>query len=215
MSERRVVLIGAGAGGLFTTDICRAAGREVHGYLDDGKEKGSRINDTPVLGPCSTVEEDDQLVREFDFIITLGVFPLRRRLFRIIRERDGRLASVIHPATSISPSAKIGANVVVNAFAVVSPNAKIGDLVLIEDHSSIGNGCILGDNTLLAIGVRMGSGVVCEGDIFLGMGAIVVNNTTIGRRSYIGAGAVVTGDIPEGKLAVGVPAKVIKDSPIP
>ena len=54
-------------------------------------------------------------------------------------------------------------------------------------------------------------GIVVENDVWLGSGATVVDGVTIGRGSIIGAGAVVTGDIPPYSIAVGVPAKRIKD----
>jgi bifunctional UDP-N-acetylglucosamine pyrophosphorylase / glucosamine-1-phosphate N-acetyltransferase len=36
---------------------------------------------------------------------------------------------------------------------------------------------------------------------------------TIGEDAYLGAGSVVNKDIPPGKLAVGMPARVIRDAP--
>jgi maltose O-acetyltransferase len=38
----------------------------------------------------------------------------------------------------------------------------------------------------------------------------VLKGVTIGKGAVIGAGSVVTKDIPEGAIAVGVPARVIK-----
>ncbi len=54
-------------------------------------------------------------------------------------------------------------------------------------------------------------GIVIEDDVWLGAGATVVDGVTIGRGSVIGAGAVVTTDIPPYSIAVGIPAKVVKD----
>ncbi len=44
---------------------------------------------------------------------------------------------------------------------------------------------------------------------FIGMGSIIMPGVTIGKRCVIGAGSVVTKDIPDGNVAVGVPATVI------
>jgi acetyltransferase-like isoleucine patch superfamily enzyme len=54
-------------------------------------------------------------------------------------------------------------------------------------------------------------GIVIEDDVWLGAGATVVDGVTIGRGSIIGAGAVVTTDIPPYSIAVGIPAKPVKD----
>jgi maltose O-acetyltransferase len=45
---------------------------------------------------------------------------------------------------------------------------------------------------------------------WLGGGVIVCPGVTIGRDTVIGAGAVVTGDLPPGVLAVGNPARMIR-----
>ncbi|MBO6283904.1 MAG: gamma carbonic anhydrase family protein, partial [Pseudobutyrivibrio sp.] len=61
-------------------------------------------------------------------------------------------------------------------------------------HTAIVHGCTVGDNVLI------------------GMGAIVMNGARIGNNCIIGAGALVTEnmEIPDGSLAFGSPAKVIR-----
>ena len=45
---------------------------------------------------------------------------------------------------------------------------------------------------------------------FIGTGAILLPGVVIGKESVVGAGAVVNRDVPDKKLAVGVPAKIVK-----
>lgn len=61
-------------------------------------------------------------------------------------------------------------------------------------HSAILHSCTVGDNTLI------------------GMGAIVLDGAVVGRDCIVGAGALVTGGtvIPDGSMAFGSPAKVIR-----
>lgn len=47
-------------------------------------------------------------------------------------------------------------------------------------------------------------------NVWLGGGVIVCPGVTIGRDTVVGAGAVVTRDLPPGVLAVGNPARVIR-----
>jgi acetyltransferase-like isoleucine patch superfamily enzyme len=61
-------------------------------------------------------------------------------------------------------------------------------------------------------------GIVIEDGCWIGAGAIVLDGVTIGRGSCIGAGAVVSKSIPAHSLAVGVPARVIRnllEEPLP
>ena len=62
-------------------------------------------------------------------------------------------------------------------------------------HGAIVHGCTIGDNTII------------------GMGAIVLNGAQIGSNCIIGAGALVTQDtrIPDGSVAFGSPARVVRE----
>lgn len=55
--------------------------------------------------------------------------------------------------------------------------------------------------------------IAIEDNVWLGGGAIVLAGVTIGENSVIGAGAVVTQDIPANVIALGVPARVVKELP--
>ncbi len=49
--------------------------------------------------------------------------------------------------------------------------------------------------------------------VFVGVNTNLIAPITIGEDAYIGAGSVVNKDVPSGKLAVGMPARVIRDAP--
>jgi len=55
--------------------------------------------------------------------------------------------------------------------------------------------------------VRLGAGC------WLGAGVRIIPGVTIGDGSHVGAGAVVTTDLPPRSIAVGIPARVIKNRP--
>jgi acetyltransferase-like isoleucine patch superfamily enzyme len=54
-------------------------------------------------------------------------------------------------------------------------------------------------------GIRIGD------DVWLGAGVIVLDGAAIGQGTVVGAGAVVTGLLPEYAVAVGSPARVVRD----
>lgn len=53
-------------------------------------------------------------------------------------------------------------------------------------------------------------GIVIDDDALLGYGVIVLSGVRIGKGAVIGAGSVVTKSIPDGAVAAGVPARVIR-----
>ena len=52
-------------------------------------------------------------------------------------------------------------------------------------------------------------GIIIDDDAWIGHGAIVLDGVRIGKGSVIGSGTVVDRDIPDGVIAVGVPARII------
>jgi acetyltransferase-like isoleucine patch superfamily enzyme len=57
---------------------------------------------------------------------------------------------------------------------------------------------------------RTSRGIVLGDNVWLGTGAKVLDGVRIGSDCVVGANAVVTGDLPEGAIAAGVPARVLR-----
>ena len=112
-------------------------------------------------------------------------------------------------AVSIGDRTDIGCNVVITS----SGGIDIGKSVLIAGNCYIGGGRYNMERTdipMMDQGLHTKGPVVIEDDVWLGAGATVLDGVRIGKGSVIGAGAVVTQDLPAYAIAVGTPAKVIK-----
>jgi acetyltransferase-like isoleucine patch superfamily enzyme len=90
---------------------------------------------------------------------------------------------------------------------VVGDNVLFGPRVqvLAVDHVFTDPSRPIMDQGITAVGIRI------EDNCWIGAGAIILDGITIGRGSCIGAGAVVTQSVPAHSLAVGTPARVIRD----
>jgi acetyltransferase-like isoleucine patch superfamily enzyme len=52
--------------------------------------------------------------------------------------------------------------------------------------------------------------IIIEDHAWLGVGVIVLSGVRIGKGAVVGAGSVVTDNIPDGAIAAGAPARVVK-----
>lgn len=118
----------------------------------------------------------------------------------------------LRPGTVLGKKAKVGAYCEVKNTKV-GDGSKVPHLSYVGD-AEIGEGANLGAGTITANydGTNKNRTVIGDG-AFTGVNTNLIAPVTIGDGAYLGAGSVVTRDIPPGKLAVGMPARVIRDSP--
>ena len=57
---------------------------------------------------------------------------------------------------------------------------------------------------------RSSRGITLGENVWLGAGAVVLDGVKVGRDVVVGAGAVVAEDLPDGAVAVGIPARVVR-----
>jgi bifunctional UDP-N-acetylglucosamine pyrophosphorylase/glucosamine-1-phosphate N-acetyltransferase len=131
--------------------------------------------------------------------------------------RVGEGASVgpyafLRPGTVLGPEAKVGAYCEVKNTRV-GRGSKVPHLSYVGD-AEIGEDVNLGAGTITANydGVNKSKTTIGDG-AFTGINTNLIAPVTIGENSYTGAGSVVSKDVPPGKLAVGWPARAIKESP--
>lgn len=90
----------------------------------------------------------------------------------------------------------------------IGNHVMIGSYVLITDHS---HGALERTNVPVAKRQLLTKGpVIIEDNVWIGEHACIMPGVTIGEGSIIGANAVVTHNVPPYSVAVGVPAKVVK-----
>lgn len=104
----------------------------------------------------------------------------------------------------------IGKNVYIGPGAIIG----VGGAVLIDDGCQIGSGLTISAeshviaNGSFVTGATSRKGVRLGKECWLGNNVTILDGVTLGDRCVVGAGAVVTRDIPAGRVASGVPARV-------
>src|ERR671932_1598562 len=118
----------------------------------------------------------------------------------------------LRPGTVLGPDAKVGAYCEVKNTRV-GRGSKVPHLSYVGD-AEIGEDANLGAGTITANYDGVAKNPPKTGDgAFTGINTNLIAPVTIGDGAYLGAGSVVNKDIPPGKLAVGMPARVIRDAP--
>jgi len=110
------------------------------------------------------------------------------------------------------PGIRIGDHV------LISPGVRISAAqeIIISDNCMIASNAYITDSDWHGIYDRsmppaMASPVFLAPNVWIGDSAIICKGVTIGENSIIGAGAVVSSDIPANSIAVGNPARVIRE----
>lgn len=137
------------------------------------------------------------------------------------RDVLGRLLGAIGDGSEVRPTliCDYGANVFLGSRVYINAGCSLLDVaaIVIGDDTQLGPGVqILTANHPLDTELRRqkwesAEPVTLGSNVWIGAGAIIVPGKTIGDNTVVGAGSVVTKDLPPNVLAVGSPARVIRD----
>jgi carbonic anhydrase/acetyltransferase-like protein (isoleucine patch superfamily) len=142
----------------------------------------------------------------------------------MIYEFDGFIP-VVHESAFVHPQAAVTGNVIIGRDVYVGPGAAIrGDWggIVIEDGCNVQENCTLhmfpGVTMTLEAGAHIGHGAIVHGarigaNTLVGMNAVIMDNAVVGSGCIVGALCFVPADmvIPDRKVVVGNPAKIVKD----
>ena len=207
-------LVIVGAGGLgrevawLVADINRQKSEwDFKGFVDDGVQ-GNTVEGYPVLGP---VEHLYDMSLDIWTVVAIADSRVRMKFVQQIISQGRKLATLVHPSVSMSDYVEIGAGSIICSGTVITTNVTLGQAAIINP------GCFIGHDTELQNYVSLMPAANLAGEVrvgegcYFGLNSCVINRTTIGEWSIIGAGAAVVDNIPAYSLAVGVPARVIKE----
>jgi serine O-acetyltransferase len=137
------------------------------------------------------------------------------RRYQRWRAKGGWLAAAVCPGEVLAHrfwSAVSGADIPLNAdieggLLLLHPNG-----IVIHPSTHIGPNCIIFQQVTLGTREHGPEVPHIGGDVSMGAGAKILGGVRIGDHARIGANAVVLCDVPDGAVAVGIPARIIERS---
>ncbi|HKW05930.1 MAG TPA: gamma carbonic anhydrase family protein [Nitrososphaerales archaeon] len=128
-------------------------------------------------------------------------------------------SSYVHELAAVIGDVKIGADCFIGAGAVIRGDygeVKIGNRTSVQEnvvvHARANESCTIGSDVQLGHGSILHNCNVKDFAV-VGLGARICDYSILGVWAIVGEGAVVPAkmEIPDGKVAVGVPARVLRD----
>ena len=182
-------------------------------FVDDFAEKlnlDEKINFKNII----LTEEfiNSNLKNIFNAVVAIGEPSLRQKLYQKLINKKVNFTTVIDPTSCISDSVKILKGVIVGPFASIQADVYLAENVAINSAVIIGHDTTVMANSVISSQVNLGGGVTVGESTYIGMGVLIKEGVKIGSNSIVGMGSVVYNDIPDGVIALGNPARVMRNN---
>ena len=224
MTDLELVIIGAGGHGSelqsYVHDVA-AAGERVRllGFIDEHKPRGASAAAT-ILGGVEALRAISRASggAALRYITAIGDNAARERCVADVEGLQlGNLApwTLRHPRTVVGIGVEVGDGTCLAPGSIVTTRVRLGRHCIVNVKASVSHDSVIGDFVNLNPGSTICGHVSVGTGCYIGAGATVLDKVAIGDWTVVGAGAVVVHDLPPGVTAVGVPARIIKQSRAP
>ncbi len=214
MSLKKVVIVGAGGLGRGVLELFRDMNAvckewDILGFIDDTVSlQGKEINKMRVLGGLDWLIDNKN---DVGCVVAVGDPQSKKMIVEKLEQNNIKFYNAIHPSVIRSEFVTFGKGVIVTAGVILNVNTLIGDHVCIHFNSTIGHDAVLEEYCSVMPNATISGNDIIGKCSYIGAGATIIEKIKIGGNSTIGAGAVVINDIPDNVVAVGIPAKVVKN----
>lgn len=213
MKEKILGIWGAGGLGREILELARIIDKRYKRwnkfiFIVDGVTK-KEISNTAVL---EYNEAKELYNNSLEVIVAIGEPVIREKKYAQLEKDNIAIATLIHPDVYIPDTAKIGKGVVIQYGCFISCNVTIENYVYIQPQCNIGHddvlhkGCIVSSFGNLAGMVNVGE------NTYLAMSTTIKEGVSVGANTVIGMGSVVHRDIPDSVIAMGNPARPMKNN---
>lgn len=162
----KLIILGSGGYGKTVGDVATQLGYEIT-FLDDF------IPGYQLVNFANYISNPTNNIQKTYFIPALGNNKFRLEWIEKLEQHGAKLATLIHPAAYISPTATIHDGTVILPHAIINTNVVIGKGCIINCGAIVDHGCVI------------------EEGCHICLGAIVKGENKIQSKTKIEAGVVV------------------------
>lgn len=168
---------------------------------------------TEVLGVrCLDVDEAMQTIDDLEVVVAIGEPRIREKVYNDIHNGGKELATLIHPGVYIDETTTIGKGCIICEGVTITSCVEIGDNTFVHPHAVIGHDIKIGKHCMIGANSEIGGANVIGDRSYFGFMSGTKELLTIGQDVICSAGAIVFRDLPDGVIAVGNPARIMKNN---
>ena len=192
---QNVIIVGAGGHAAEIDEYIQTINHKgaeplfsVVGFLDDNPASYDAYRfSAPFLGRISGHVPDGSSL----YLIGIASPAYRRPIIEALLSKGAKFASLVHPNTFVSPTAKIGQGVIIAPNVNIGPNVVIGDFTMVNARASIAHDTKLGVFNFIGPNVCFSGFTTIGDDNLFGINSATIPSVTIGNRNKIAAGMVL------------------------
>lgn len=178
-------------------------------FIDDTKSEGV-FCDCRMMPFCTFVKEYE--ITDVRIAIAVGEPVYREMLYNKVKEEGYILGTIIDPTAKVAKSAFIGEGVIIKDDVSISSDAVIKDNVYINGMAMIGHNAVIGEHSQISSYSAVAGHAIIGKKVFVGIMSCVRDRVNVGEASIISMGAAVLKDVPEKRIVMGNPARVIAEN---
>lgn len=214
--RRPLILWGATGQSIVLHEFLTESGFRLEAVVDNDPAIKSPFEGVPLLHGINGLKDwiEGETLKDHAFVVAIGGNRGgdRCHLSEQLDQLGLRPIQAIHPSSMVARDAFLGRGVQILMGGIVCARATLGDWVIVNTGASVDHECRIGSGVHIGPKATLCGCVEVGPSAFIGAGAVVLPRVHIGAGSIIGAGSVVTRNIPEGVIACGNPARIIRST---
>lgn len=209
MNRKEIIFIGAGGYAKSALDSLDQKKYKFCGFIDQFKCLGDTHLGFPIL--ATSIDELKQK-QNYHYFISIGNNKNRLTHYIKLKENQCDFINIIDKSAIISKDVQLqGSGIFIGKMAIINSGSTISQNSIINTKALIEHGCYIGKHCNISTNATLNGDVRVDDMTFVGSNATILGQLHLGEQSVVGAGAVVTRNIPPRTVAVGIPARIIKE----